>query len=222
MDRRMIKRHVPFALPDVGEREIQAVTDVLRSGWLTSGEQCQLFEQEFAEAVGGSHAVALNSGTAALHLSLEALDVSADDLVFMSPYTFAASAEVVHYLGARPVFVDIDRDSLNIDTSALRDAVRLSADAGLGKPRVIMPVHIAGLPCDIEDVWSLAWESDLAVVEDAAHGFPSSHLGHRSAPCHPTSPAPRASPSTRRRPSRPGRAGCWSLMKRGLLTVPER
>src|ERR1700712_5433517 len=105
---------IPFAMPDIGQREIDAVSDVLRSRWLTTGKQCREFEQEFASAVGATYAVALNSCTAGLHLSLEALGVGPGDLVFLSPYTFAASGEVVRYPGATPVFVDIDPVTLNI------------------------------------------------------------------------------------------------------------
>ncbi len=169
---------LPFAVPDIGQQEIDAVVDVLRSRWLTTGQQAARFEQEFADAVGASHAVAVNSCTAALHLSLEALGVGQGDLVFMSPYTFAATAEVVRYLGATPVFVDIDRTTMNIDVRRLREAVREVRDAGLGRPRAIMPVHIAGVPCEMGEIWELARENELSVVEDAAHAFPASRDGH--------------------------------------------
>jgi perosamine synthetase len=169
------KPPIPFAVPDIGDAEIEAVSAVLRSRWLTTGEQCRLFEEEFAAAVGASHAVAVNSCTAAMHLSLEALGIGQEDLVYMSPYTFAATAEVVRYLGATPVFVDIDPGTLNIDVELLRDA--LSRDCGTGRSRAIMPVHIAGLPCEMAEIGSLADEFNVAVVEDAAHAFPSSHRG---------------------------------------------
>lgn len=168
---------LPFAMPDIGQREIDAVVEVLRSRWLTTGEKCARFEQEFASAVGATHAVALSSCTAALHLSLEALGVDAGDLVFMSPYTFAASAEVVRYLGAIPVFVDIDRITLNIDVHQLRAEVQKRLDGKQGRPRVIMPIHIAGLPCAMDEIWKIAREAGLAVVEDAAHAFPAAHAG---------------------------------------------
>lgn len=168
---------IPFAVPDIGQAEIDAVVDVMQSRWLTTGEQCRRFEEEFAAAVDATCAVALNSCTAAMHLSLEALGVGPDDLVFMSPYTFAATAEVVRYLGAMPVFIDIDPRTLNIDVEALRSAVVRAAEVGSGRPRVVMPVHIAGLPCDMTSIWALAKQLGLAVVEDAAHAFPSFHAG---------------------------------------------
>lgn len=168
---------LPFAVPDIGEEEIDAVVEVLRSRWLTTGQQCRRFEEEFAAAVGATHAVALNSCTAALHLSLEALGVGPDDLVFMSPYTFASTAEAVRYLGATPVFVDIDPRTLNIDVRQLRAAVESRLDGGSGRPRVVMPVHIGGVPCAMGEIWDLARETGLAVVEDAAHAFPASYGG---------------------------------------------
>ena len=168
---------LPFAVPDIGQSEIDAVVEVLKSRWLTTGSQCRLFEQEFAAAVGARHAVALNSCTAALHLSLEALGVTEGDLVFMSPYTFAATAEVVRYLGATPVFVDVDPVTLNIDTSRLRAAVAAEGGRDRGRPRAVMPVHIAGVPCAMDEIWEVAREHGLAVVEDAAHAFPASYHG---------------------------------------------
>ncbi len=171
----MPPRPVPFAVPDIGEAEIDAVVAVLRSRWLTTGRQCHDFEAAFAEQVGASHAVALNSCTAALHLSLEALGVAPGDLVFVSPYTFAASAEVIRYLGATPVLVDVDPATLNVDPVSLRTAVEEAFARGDGRPAAIMPVHFAGVPCPMDDIWALARETGLAVVEDAAHAFPAAY-----------------------------------------------
>lgn len=166
---------VPFAQPDVGEREIDAVVRVLRSGWLTTGAECSAFESEFAGRVGAGHAVALNSCTAALHLGLEALGVGPGDLVYLSPYTFAASGEVIQYVGATPVFVDIDPVTKNIDPSLLRDLVE--SPPVPGTPKAVMPIHIAGTPCDMDAIWAVAGDHELAVVEDAAHAFPSTYRG---------------------------------------------
>ena len=168
---------IPFAMPDIGEDEIDAVVSVLRSKWLTTGQRSREFEANFAEVVGASHAIALNSCTAALHLSLEALGVSQGDLVFMSPYTFAATAEVVRYLGAIPVFVDIDAATLNLDVVLLREAIESRLDLSQGRPAAIMPVHMAGSPCEMDAVWDIAREHGLSVVEDAAHAFPAARKG---------------------------------------------
>lgn len=173
------RRPIPFAIPDIGQPEIDAVVEVLRSRWLTTGQQCRRFEEQFAESVGASNAVALNSCTAALHLSLEALGVVEGDLVFMSPYTFAATAEVVRYLGATPVFVDIEATTLNIDPGKLRQAVESRLDGQRGRPRAIVPVHMSGVPCAMGEIWDIAREHDLVVVEDAAHAFPADRDGHR-------------------------------------------
>jgi dTDP-4-amino-4,6-dideoxygalactose transaminase len=168
---------LPFALPDITEAEIQAVVQVLRSRWLTTGGQAREFERRFAAAVGAPHAVALNSCTAALHLALEGLGVATGDLVYLPTYTFAASAEVVRYLGATPVLVDVDPLTLNLDTEALREQVTADLDGRRGRPAVIMPVHFSGVPCEMPPLWDLAREHGLAVVEDAAHAFPASRGG---------------------------------------------
>ncbi|GGL29642.1 DegT/DnrJ/EryC1/StrS family aminotransferase [Phycicoccus endophyticus] len=166
---------IPFALPDITDAEVDAVTAVLRSRWLTSGAECQAFEREFAAAIGAEHALALNSCTAALHLSLEALGVGRGDLVFVPTYTFAASAEVVRYVGARPILVDVDPVTHNLDPDALRLAIEVSRHLGVAK--AVIPVHFAGVACELDSLWEIAREFDLAVVEDAAHAFPASYAG---------------------------------------------
>ena len=113
---------LPFALPDLDAREAEAVRLVLESGWLTTGEQAKLFETRFAGQVGAKHAIAVNSCTAAMHLALEAIGLQRGDEVITTPYTFAATAEVIRYFDAKPVFVDIESDSLNIDASRVAGA----------------------------------------------------------------------------------------------------
>lgn len=168
---------IPFALPDITDREIAGVVETLRSRWVTTGPKVREFERRFAEAVTGMHAVAVNSCTAAMHLALEALEVKPGDRVYMAPYTFAATAEVVRYLGATPVFVDIDEQSLNIDLRLLVEQLERDKVQYPGKSRVVMPVHIGGLPVRMDAIWSIARTYDLAVVEDAAHAFPASRSG---------------------------------------------
>jgi len=171
---------VPFHRPAIGEEEIAAVTAVLRSGWLTSGPECQAFEQEFATAVGAAHAIAVNSCTAALHLALEAAGVRAGDLVLVPTLTFAATAEVVAYVGATPVLVDCERDTFNIDPG---HAARLLEALGEGRrvpgvvdprpARAILPVHYGGQMADVDWISTLARVHDVRVIEDAAHAFPA-------------------------------------------------
>lgn len=169
---------LPFALPDITDAEIDGVVSVLRSKWLTTGAITREFEERFAEEVGAEHAVALNSCTAALHLSLEALGVTAGDSVFVPTFTFAATGEVVRYLGANPVLVDIDPDTMNLDPEKLRSAIEDVLREGTSRPKAIMPVHYAGVAADLDAIWDLAREFDLVVVEDAAHAFPSTYGDH--------------------------------------------
>ena len=164
-------RFLPFALPDIGEREIEAVAEAMRSGWLTTGPQAAAFEQEFADFLGGGvHAIATNSATAGLHLALEALGVGPGDEVIVPTWTFTATAEVVRYLGAEPVIVDIDPATLNI-------ALDAAAAAITPRTKAIMPVHFAGLAVDRRGLAKLADDRGLRVVEDAAHAFPTMSAG---------------------------------------------
>jgi perosamine synthetase len=157
---------LPFALPDITDREVDEVGKVLRSGWITTGPRAKELERRFAEAVGAPHGVALNSCTAALHLALEALGLGPDDEVLVPTLTFAASAEVVRYFGARPVLVDIDARDHNIDVAKLERAVT-------PRTRVVMPVHFGGQACRMGPIMELARAKGLRVVEDAAHAFPT-------------------------------------------------
>jgi dTDP-4-amino-4,6-dideoxygalactose transaminase len=158
--------HLPFALPDIDETEIALVSEALRSGWVTTGPQVRRFETEFATAVGGRYAVAVNSCTAAMHLALEAIGLQPNEEVITTPYTFAATAEVIRYFGARPVLVDIRADDFNIDPALIEQAVT-------ERTRAILPVHIAGLPADLDAIGDIATRHHLAVIEDAAHAFPT-------------------------------------------------
>jgi dTDP-4-amino-4,6-dideoxygalactose transaminase len=162
---------VPFSRPCIGREEEEAVLEVMRSGWLTTGAVTAKFEEEFARAVGSKHALALNSATAGLHLALEALGVGPGSVVLTTPYTFASTAEVVRYLGADPVFVDIEEESLNIDPSKLEKALERMGKAGR-RVAAILPVHVAGRPCDMEAIGHLSLRHGVPVVEDAAHAFP--------------------------------------------------
>lgn len=165
--------HIPFARPSIGEEEIAAVVETMRSGWLTTGPKTREFEEAFAAAVGARHALAVNSATAGLHLALEATGVQADDAVLTPVWTFTASAEVARYLGAHPVFVDIDAATLNIDPSRLQEAIVRLEQARKWRPKAVMPVHFAGQACRMDAIVKLALDKDLRVIEDAAHAFPT-------------------------------------------------
>jgi dTDP-4-amino-4,6-dideoxygalactose transaminase len=163
---------VPFHRAAVGEEEAQAVSEVIRSGWLTMGPKTFEFEKQFANYVGAQHAIAVSTGTAALHLSLEAAGLRAGDEVLLPTTTFTATAEAVIYLGALPVLVDIDPVTMNID---VEDALRRITP----KTKAIVPVHLAGQPCDMNEIHSLAQAHHLKVIEDAAHALPSEYQGKR-------------------------------------------
>ena len=168
------RRHapfVPFFRPSIGPEEEQAVLAVLRSGWLTTGEVAARFENEFAEYTGARHALAVSSATAGLHLALEALGVGQGDAVVTTPYTFAATAEVVRYLGADPLFVDIQADTMNIDPEAV-EAALTTCRRDRRRVSAILPVHVAGLPCDMRSLKDVAARFGVPIVEDAAHAFP--------------------------------------------------
>ena len=171
---------VPFFRPDIGEAEIDEVVRCLRSGWLTTGPTTKRFETEFAAAVGGKHAVALNSATAALHLAADALGLQAGQAVLVPTMTFAATAEIVRYLGGIPILVDCDPHTANMDLADAERKLELLAAGkleaiGNQKPNVvgIIPVHVGGLMMDIDAIQAFAGRHRLWVVEDAAHAFPA-------------------------------------------------
>jgi perosamine synthetase len=180
---------VPFFRPDLEEPEVNEVVAVLRSGWLTTGSRVHRFEQEFAAAVGARHGVAVNSCTAALHLAAEALGLKAGQAVLVPTMTFAATAEIVRYLGAIPILVDCDAVTANLD---IADAVRKLAQLRSGDlpdpiPKDIavvgiIPVHVGGLMMDVADVQRFAEQYKLWIVEDAAHAFPAAWRSGPDAP----------------------------------------
>lgn len=161
---------VPFHRPSISADEIRAVTDVLAAGWLTAGRKTAEFETAFADFVGAPHAVAVNSATSALHLALVAAGVGRDDEVLVPAMTFASTAGVVRYLGARPVFVDIERDTHLMDAGKLEERIT-------DRTRAIIPVHYGGQPCDMDAICGIARSRGLHVVEDAAHSLPARYRG---------------------------------------------
>jgi dTDP-4-amino-4,6-dideoxygalactose transaminase len=168
---KIIMTFLPFALPDISEEEIAEVLHSLRSGWLTTGPKTKQFEQAFAEFLGGKvEAIAVNSATAGLHLALEALGIGPGDEVITTAYTFTATAEVIRYLGAHPVFVDIDPHTLNIDPKQIESAIT-------SRTKAIIPVHLAGLACEMQSILEIARKHDLKVIEDAAHAIPTTYNG---------------------------------------------
>jgi dTDP-4-amino-4,6-dideoxygalactose transaminase len=167
---------VPFHRPSIDETDIAAVVAAMRSGWITTGPLCRQFEAAFAEHLGGGvEALAVNSCTAALHLALEAAGLGEGDLVVTSAYTFTATAEVVRYLGAHPVFADVDSSTGNITADSVAEAVARLPPAARGRVKALVPVHFAGLPCDMTALADLASQQGWFLVDDAAHALPARH-----------------------------------------------
>jgi len=164
----MRKEFLEFAPPLIGQAEIDEVVDTLRGGWLTTGERAKRFEACFRQRVGAEDALALSSATAAMHVALAALGIGAGDTVVTTTMTFASTVHVIEHQRARPVLVDVEPDTLNIDPGAAARAVRDHPDA-----KAIIPVHLYGHPADMDAIHDLANRHGIAVVEDAAHALPA-------------------------------------------------
>jgi dTDP-4-amino-4,6-dideoxygalactose transaminase len=158
---------IPFARPSIGAEEEKAVLEVLRSGWLTTGKVARAFEEEFASFVGAPRALAVNSASSGLLLALEAVGVGPGAKVMTSPYTFTSSAAAARHLGAEVVFCDISKEDYNIDPAKLE--VLLVRDPSI---RVVLPVHVGGMPCRMGEILAICRRRGVKVVEDAAHAFP--------------------------------------------------
>lgn len=163
---------LPFSPPAITEQEIDAVVDVLRSSWITTGPKAKHFEDKFAQYIDAEGALALNSCTAGLHLALKALDIGPGDEVVTTPMTFCSSVNVIEHVGARPILVDIEQDILTLDPARIADAIT-------PRTRAIMPVHYAGHPADMAPLLDLARKHDLFIIEDAAHALPATYQGQR-------------------------------------------
>jgi perosamine synthetase len=161
---------IPFHKTHTTQEEIDAAVDAIKSGWLTMGPKTVEFEGKFKEYVGSSEAVSMNSATAALHLALKAVGIKRDDEVIVPTNTFVATAEVVTYFDAVPVLCDIEEDTHNMDISKIEALIT-------PKTKAIIPVHFAGQPCDMDELYAIAKKYDLKIIEDAAHAMPSSYKG---------------------------------------------
>jgi len=168
--------YIPFSVPDIGPEEIAEVVETLQSGWLTTGERTHRFEAEFCRYTGASHALGLNSCTAALHLALVGLGVGPGDEVITTPLTFCATVNTILHVGATPVLADV-KDDGNIDAREIERHVT-------HRTRAIMPVHLGGLACEMDAIWKIGQKHDLRVIEDAAHAigtlYHDEHLGSAS------------------------------------------
>lgn len=168
-------KKIPFSPPDISEAEINAVTEVLRSGWITSGPTLVKFEEELAEYCEANKAVALNSATAAMELVLKVLDIKEGDEIITTPYTYTATSSVAIHRGIKPIFCDVAKDSFFMDYDKMGELIT-------EKTKVIMPVDYAGLPCDYDKIKAVLKEKnreDIIILVDSAHSFGAKYKGHR-------------------------------------------
>jgi dTDP-4-amino-4,6-dideoxygalactose transaminase len=165
----MTESFISFHRPSIGEEEIAEVVETLRSGWLTTGPRAARFEREFGEYAGVSHAIAVNSATAGLHLALAALGIGPGDEVITTPMTFCATVQSILHVGATPVLADIGADG-NIDPEQIEQRITR-------RTRAIIPVHLAGLPCEMDAIWAIARRHGIHVIEDAAHAAGARYKG---------------------------------------------
>lgn len=168
----MVDEFLPFSRPWIDKEEIEEVINCLESGWITTGPRVKQFEQALSEYLHSPHALTLSSATAGLHLALAALDLAPGDEVITTPLTFVATINTIVLAGGRPVFVDIDAGTRNMDIE------RLAAAIG-PRTRAIIPVHFAGLPVDLDPLYALAQKNDIRVIEDAAHAIGTEYKGRR-------------------------------------------
>jgi len=161
-----------FGSPLIGEEEIKEVSDTLKSGWISIGPKTKIFEKLFSEYIGSNYAVGVSSCTAGLHLCMIAADIKKDDEVITTPFTFAATANVIEYQNARPVFIDIDKNTLNIDPNKIESKITSNTKA-------IIPVHIAGRPCKMDEILYIAQKYNLYLINDAAHAIETEFKGEK-------------------------------------------
>lgn len=164
---------LPFSPPLLGDDEIAEVLDTLRGPWLTTGPKTKRFEDAFASVVHADGALAVSSCTDALQVALASLGIGPGDAVFTTTMTFCSTVHVIEHVGARPVLVDVEPDTLNLDPVSLRTAVEGVVREGELRPRAVIPVHFGGHPCDMDAIEAVASDHGLAIVEDAAHALPA-------------------------------------------------
>lgn len=166
------KEFLPYGTQWFNEKEINEVLDSLKSNWITTGPKMRIFEDKFKNYIGSKYAIAVNSGTAALHISTSSINIQPGDEVITTPLTFVASANCVVYRGGTPIFADIKKDTYNINPTEIKKKISL-------KTKAIIPVHFAGQPCDMDEINEIAEENNLIVIEDAAHAIDAKYKGKK-------------------------------------------
>ena len=164
------KDFLPLSRPSIGEKEIKEVVSCLRSGWITTGPLCKAFEDKFCELTGASYALSVSSGTAGMHLVLLGLGIKRGDEIITPSMTFASTLNMITLCGAKPVFVDIHYDTLNINADLIEEKIT-------ERTKGIIPVHFAGVPVDMDKILGIAKRHDLFIIEDAAHGLGTYYKG---------------------------------------------
>ncbi|TCV84257.1 UDP-4-amino-4,6-dideoxy-N-acetyl-beta-L-altrosamine transaminase [Sulfurirhabdus autotrophica] len=175
--------HIPYGRQNINEADIQSVIDVLRSDFLTQGPAVPAFENAVAEYCGARHAVAVNSATSALHIACLSLGVGSGDSVWTSPITFVASANCARYCGADVDFVDIAPRTYNMSVVRLKEKL-LQAEAKGRLPKVVIPVHLCGQPCDMEGIYALSQQYGFKIIEDASHAIGGKYHNEPIGNCH--------------------------------------
>ncbi len=163
---------LPYGKQWLDEKEINEVIDTIKSNWITTGPKMRFFEDKFKEYIGSKYAVAVNSGTAALHISTSSIEINSGDEVITTPLTFVASANCVVYRGGTPIFADIKKDTYNINPDEIRKRIT-------SKTKAIIPVHFTGQPCDMDEICEIAEEHNLFIIEDAAHAIDAEYKGKK-------------------------------------------
>ncbi len=166
------KDYLPYGKQCLDDNEINEVIDSLKSRWITTGPKMRTFEEKFKKNIGSKHTIAVNSGTAALHISTSTIDINPGDEVITTPLTFVASANCIIYRGGTPIFADIKEDTYNINPDEIRKKIN-------PKTKAIIPVHFAGQPCDMDEICEIAEENDLYIIEDAAHAIDAEYKGKK-------------------------------------------
>ena len=163
---------IPVAEPLIGEKELEYVTEAIRSGWISHGKYVSMFEEKFSEFCDVKYGISCNSGTSALHLALVALGIKEGDEVIIPTFTYISTANVVKYVNATPIFVDSSRETWNIDPEKIEEKIT-------EKTKAIIPVHLYGLPCEMEKIMKIAKKYNLYVIEDAAEAHGAGYKGKK-------------------------------------------
>jgi dTDP-4-amino-4,6-dideoxygalactose transaminase len=173
----MRKSFLPFSPPFIDDQEINEVVDTLREGWITTGPKVKRFEDEFASFIGSPAALAVSSGTGALHIALAALKIGPGNGVITTPMSFCSSVHVIEQVGARPILVDVEPDTLNIDPAKIEDVLKSAVRSPQSAIKALLPVHLYGQPCNMDAIMAIAQKYNLRVIEDAAHALPAKYNG---------------------------------------------